>query len=67
MFSVGLTHLRQKFKKCSDFYKTLYTLPKGREKNIYDIFLLYLVLFFEIWVVTIWQMQARTGTKLSHL
>ena len=30
-----LTHLFQKFKKGSDFYKT--SKPKGREKNIYEI------------------------------
>ena len=34
-------HLCRKFKKCSDFYKTSYALPKGREKNIYEILSLY--------------------------
>ena len=38
-----LTHLCREFKKWSDFHETSYTLPKGRGKNIYEIFLLYLV------------------------
>ena len=39
-----LTHLRRKFKKWSDFHETLYTLPKGRGKNMRGIFFfLYLV------------------------
>ena len=38
-----LTHLSWKFKKCSDFYKTSYTLPKGREENMYEILALYIV------------------------
>ena len=37
-FRLILTHLCRKFKNCSNFFKTSYTLPKGWEKNIFVIF-----------------------------
>ena len=63
----ALTHLRREFKKWSDFHETSYTLPKGLGRNIYEIVFTVSSVVSEIWVVAIWQMTARTGTKLAHL
>ena len=61
------THLRREFKKWSDFHETSYTLPKGRGRTYMNFFFALSSVVSEIWVVAIWQMPARTGTKLAKI
>ena len=64
--SSQLTHLSQKFKKWSDFHETLRTLPKGRGKNMHEIFFVSSVVS-EIWCMFIWTMPANKDTKLAKI